>query len=277
MNRKIKDNILLFLIYLAGFISIAILFLIVGYVLVNGLSYINFDFIFNNYSPNDKNSGIFPMIIGTLLIVITSLIIAVPISIATALYLNEYANNNKLSKIIEFAIDGLSSVPSIVYGLFGFALFVSIFNGQNILSGAFTMSIMITPVLAKTVQEQLKSIPNDIREASLALGASKTQTIFKVILPASISGIINAIILGMGRIISESAPLILTAGMVYSLPKSLFSSTRTLTTHLYFLVSEATESNAKEQAFACATILILIIILLNLITKFIEKKLKKEV
>lgn len=276
MLRKIKDKIALALIWLSGIISLSILIIIIGYILKSGLQYINFDFIFNSYNPNDPNSGILPMIIGTIFIVVVSLLIAIPISIATALYLNEYSSKNKLGKIIEFAIDGLSSVPSIVYGLFGFALFVSVFNGQNILSGSFTMSIMITPVLTKTIQEQFKSIPNSIREASLALGASKTQTIFRVILPASISGIINAIILGMGRIVSESAPLILTAGMVYLMPTSLFDSTRTLTTHLYFLVSEATEATAKNQAFACAAILIIIVVILNLITKFIEKKLKKE-
>lgn len=282
MSRKVKDNIQLALIWIASAITILSLVLIVGFVLKNGLSHISFDFLFNSYSVSDhENSGILPMIVGTIYIVVLTLLIATPISIFSAIYLNEYARDTRVTRIIRFAIDGLVSVPSIVYGLFGFSLFVTILqpltNGYSILSGSLTLTIMILPILIKTIEETLKTIPNDLREASYGLGASKVQTIFKVILPTSMSGIISAIILGMGRIISESAPLLLTAGMVYYMPEGIFSSSRTLTTHLYYLASEGVNDAAKSQAYATATILIILIVLLNLLTKWIAKRINKKV
>lgn len=282
MSRKVKDNIQLALIWIASAITILSLVLIVGFVLKNGLSHISFDFLFNSYSVSDhENSGILPMIVGTIYIVVLTLLIATPISIFSAIYLNEYARDTRVTRIIRFAIDGLVSVPSIVYGLFGFSLFVTILqpltNGYSILSGSLTLTIMILPILIKTIEETLKTISNDLREASYGLGASKVQTIFKVILPTSMSGIISAIILGMGRIISESAPLLLTAGMVYYMPEGIFSSSRTLTTHLYYLASEGVNDAAKSQAYATATILIILIVLLNLLTKWVAKRINKKV
>lgn len=282
MSRKVKDNIQLALIWIASAITILSLVLIVGFVLKNGLSHISLDFLFNSYSVSDhENSGILPMIVGTIYIVVLTLLIATPISIFSAIYLNEYARDTRVTRIIRFAIDGLVSVPSIVYGLFGFSLFVTILqpltNGYSILSGSLTLTIMILPILIKTIEETLKTIPNDLREASYGLGASKVQTIFKVILPTSMSGIISAIILGMGRIISESAPLLLTAGMVYYMPEGIFSSSRTLTTHLYYLASEGVNDAAKSQAYATATILIILIVLLNLLTKWVAKRINKKV
>lgn len=282
MSRKVKDNIQLALIWIASAITILSLVLIVGFVLKNGLSHISFDFLFNSYSVSDhENSGILPMIVGTIYIVVLTLLIATPISIFSAIYLNEYSRDTRVTRIIRFAIDGLVSVPSIVYGLFGFSLFITILqpltNGYSILSGSLTLTIMILPILIKTIEETLKTIPNDLREASYGLGASKVQTIFKVILPTSMSGIISAIILGMGRIISESAPLLLTAGMVYYMPEGIFSSSRTLTTHLYYLASEGVNDAAKSQAYATATILIILIVLLNLLTKWVAKRINKKV
>ncbi|MDF9825091.1 phosphate transport system permease protein [Breznakia sp. PF5-3] len=281
MSRKVKDSIQLGFIYIASAISILSLLLIVGFVLKNGLAHVNLSFLLNYYSVSGKDSGILPMLIGTLYIVLLTLLIATPISIFSAIYLNEYAKDNRITRIIRFAIDGLVSVPSIVYGLFGFSLFVTILQpltgGYSILSGSLTLTIMILPILIKTIEETLKTIPNNMREASFALGASKVQTIFKVILPTSLSGIINAIILGMGRIISESAPLLLTAGMVYYMPEGIFSSSRTLTTHLYYLASEGVNDEARAQAYATATILIVMIVILNLLTRLIAKRIHKKV
>ncbi|MDL2276079.1 phosphate ABC transporter permease PstA [Breznakia sp. OttesenSCG-928-G09] len=281
MSRKVKDSIQLGFIYIASAISILSLLLIVGFVLKNGLAHVNLSFLLNDYSVSGKDSGILPMLIGTLYIVLLTLLIATPISIFSAIYLNEYAKDNRITRIIRFAIDGLVSVPSIVYGLFGFSLFVTILKpltgGYSILSGSLTLTIMILPILIKTIEETLKTIPNNMREASFALGASKVQTIFKVILPTSLSGIINAIILGMGRIISESAPLLLTAGMVYYMPEGIFSSSRTLTTHLYYLASEGVNDEARAQAYATATILIVMIVILNLLTRLIAKRIHKKV
>lgn len=281
MSRKIKDTIQLSFIYLASALTMLSLLIIIGFILKNGLSHISWDFLFNTYSVSDENSGILPMLVGTLYIVALTLLFATPISIFGAIYLNEYAKDTKLSGIIRFAIDGLVSVPSIVYGLFGFSLFVTILRpitgGYSILSGSLTLTIMILPILIKTMEETLKTIPNDLREASFGLGASKVQTIFKVIIPTSMSGIISAIILGMGRVISESAPLLLTAGMVYYMPEGIFSSSRTLTTHLYYLASEGVSDHARMQAYATATILILVIVGLNLLTRFVAKRIQKKV
>lgn len=281
MSRKVKDNIQYIFIYLSAFICVATLIFILWFVLSRGLSYINIDFLINSYSVSDSNSGIFPMLVGTIYIVIVSLLIATPISIFSAIYLNEYARENIITSMIRFAIDGLVSVPSIVYGLFGFSLFVTILRnvtqGYSILSGGLTLAIMILPILIKTIEEALKTIPQDLREASLGLGASKVQTIFKVVLPSCIGQIISAIILAMGRIVSESAPLILTAGMVAKMPSGIFSSSRTLTTHLYYLASEGTTSTMKEQAYATATVLIIIVVVLNILTKYVGKKLSKKV
>ncbi len=281
MSRKVKDNIQLVLIYLSAFICVAALVSILWFVLSRGLGYINMDFLFNDYSVRDDNSGIMPMIVGTIYIVVLSLLIATPVGIFSAIYLNEYAKDTKVTRVIRFAIDGLVSVPSIVYGLFGFSLFVTILqgftNGYSILSGSLTLSIMILPTLIKTIEEALKTIPQDMREASYGVGASKVQTIFKIVLPSCIAQMISAIILAMVRIVSESAPLILTAGMVFRMPSSIYSSSRTLTTHLYYLASEGTTEVAKTQAYATATVLIIIVVVLNLLTRFIGSKLAKKV
>lgn len=281
MSRKVKDNIQLAFIYLSAFLCVAALFFIVLFILSKGLSHINWSFLTNEFSPSNPDSGILPMIVGTLYMVIVTLVIATPISIFSAIYLNEYAKETKVTRMIRFAIDGLVSVPSIVYGLFGFSLFVSVLGGftkgYSILSGSLTLTIMILPILIKTIEEALITIPNDLREASLAVGASKVQTIFKVVLPCCMGNIVSAIILGMGRIISESAPLILTAGMVYYMPSGIFSSSRTLTTHLYYLASEGVSEAAKTQAYATAAVLVVIIIVLNLLTRLVAKKLSKKV
>ena len=280
MSRKLKDSMQYVLIYISAFLCVVSLFFIILFILQRGLSYIDLDFLTNSYSPSKENAGILPMIVGTIYMILITLIIATPISIFSAIYLNEYAKNTMFTKIIRFAIDGLVSVPSIVYGLFGFSLFVTglnkITNGYSILSGSLTLSIMILPILIKTIEEALITIPRDMREASLALGASKVQTIFKIVLPSCIGNIISAIILGMGRIISESAPLILTAGMVYYMPKNIFSSSRTLTTHLYYLASEGIGESAKTQAYATAAVLVMVIIILNIITRYIGKKLCRK-
>lgn len=280
MSRKLKDSMQYVLIYISAFLCVVSLFFIILFILQRGLSYIDLEFLTNSYSPSKENAGILPMIVGTIYMILITLIIATPISIFSAIYLNEYAKNTMFTKILRFAIDGLVSVPSIVYGLFGFSLFVTglnkITNGYSILSGSLTLSIMILPILIKTIEEALITIPRDMREASLALGASKVQTIFKIVLPSCIGNIISAIILGMGRIISESAPLILTAGMVYYMPKNIFSSSRTLTTHLYYLASEGIGESAKTQAYATAAVLVMVIIILNIITRYIGKKLCRK-
>lgn len=273
-SRKLKESIMYALIWGAALFTVGILIFIVGFVFYKGLGTINWNFLSNTY----PNGGIFPMILGTIYIVLLTLFVATPIGIVTALYLNEYAEKNIFTDILRFAIDALVSIPSIVYGLFGFSLFVTILSlGYSILAGALTLSIMILPLIIRTVEETLKTVPKEMKEGSLALGASKTQTIFKVIIPYSLSGIVTSVILGMSRIISESAPLILTAGVVYKIPTSVMSSSRTLTTHLYYLVSEGVGQSALDQAYGTAVVLIIVIVILNVVTKYIGKKLAQKV
>ncbi len=280
MNRKIKDGLQYVLIHSAAIICVITLFSILFYILKNGIDYISLDFIFSTYSATNHGGGISTMIMGTIYMVILTLVIAVPISILSAIYLNEYATENKVSALLRFAIDGLVSVPSIVYGLFGFSLFVSTLNeytgGYSILSGSLTLSIMILPILIKTIEEALITIPNELREASYGVGASKVQTIFRIVLPSCMPSIVTAIILGMGRIVSESAPVLLTAGMVYRMPNSIFDSSRTLTTHLFQLVNEGIGETANQQAFATASVLIIIVVILNVSAKMIANKLIRK-
>lgn len=266
---EVKEKILKLLILLSICLTLSILIIIIGFIIINGFKYLNLNFILNDY----QNGGIFPMIIGTLLMVILSISIGAPIGIISALYLNDYAKANMFTKAIRFAIDALVSIPSIIYGLFGFSFFVGVLDfGYSLIAGALTLAIMILPIIIRTCEESFKSVPHELKAGSLALGATYHQTIFKVILPYSLAGIISAILMAVSRIISESAPLILTAGMVYNIPTSIFDSSRTLTTHLYYLVSEGIGVEAINQAYATALVIIIVIICLNIITKLLAKK-----
>lgn len=271
MSRKIKDNILKAFIWLCGFITVGILGWILIYIISKGIGHINFDFIFSEYR-GDKH-GILSMIIITIYIVLLSVIISTPIGIFAAIYLVEYSKQGKILKLIRFATETLAGIPSIIYGLFGFIFFVTVLKFSfSLLAGALTLSIMVLPTIIRTTEEALKAVPRTYREGSLALGASKLQTIIKVILPSAISGILTAVILSVGRIVGETAAVYLTAGMVARLPESVMDSGRTLSVHLYVL---AKEGISFEEAFATATVLIIIVAIINFITSTIAGRIKK--
>ena len=211
-----------------------------------------------------------PMIAATFLTVVVSLIIALPIGIMTAIYLNEYARKSKQSRFIRLAIDTLAGIPSIVYGLFGLLLFVRIFGlGQSIAAGGLTLSIMILPVIIRTTEEALKTVPNTFREGSLSLGATKFQTIRHAVLPPALPGILTAAILATGRVVGESAPVLLTVGIAMHLPKSIFEPGRTLTIHLYYLTKEAINPDDFALAFTAAAVLIILILIINTAVKLV--------
>ena len=200
----------------------------------------------------------------------TLYLVATPIGVLAAVYLQEYAKQGKVVKIIRFCTESLSGIPSIVYGLFGAIFFVGFLKfGYSLLSGALTVSIIILPVIIRTTEEALKVVPASYREASLGLGATKFQTLYKVILPSSIPGILSGIILSIGRVVGESAAILLTAGSVAKMPKGIFSSGRTLTVHSFLVAQEAGDI---AQAAAVGIVLIIIILLLNSIAKIITKK-----
>ncbi len=271
-KQKVIDDILRVLIWIASFITVGVLAWILIYIIANGISHINLEFL--TTVPKGEEGGILPMIITTLYIILLSIIIVAPIGICASIYLVEYAKPGKVIRLIRFATETLAGIPSIIYGLFGMIFFVTILKlGFSIIAGAITVSIMVLPTIIRTTEEALKSVPLNYREGSLALGASKLRTIVRVVLPAAIPGILAAVILSIGRIVGETAALYFTAGMVQRMPSSVMDSGRTLSVHLYLL---AKEGISFEKAYATATILVIMIAFINLAANSIAKILKNE-
>ena len=262
----------------SGVLSGIALILIMGFVFVNGLPELitNPHLIFGKYEFGSENITILPSIVATLMAVVLSLVIAVPIGIMTAVFLNEYTKkNNIFVRVIRTAIDILSGVPSIVYGLFGMITFVKVFGGSSsVIAGSLTVSIMLLPTIVRSTEESLKAVEDSLREGSFALGAGKLRTIFKIVLPAALSGIISAVILSMGRVVSESAPFLYTMGSVISaVPKGYGDSGATLAVALYQLSGEGWY---LKEAFGAAVVLIVIVFSLNLLAEYISGKLTKK-
>ncbi|WP_342609315.1 phosphate ABC transporter permease PstA [Vibrio tritonius] len=272
--RKNKDTLLNALVWLSAALTVGFLFWIIWYILSNGLRFVDWHFISDNYTRTGDEHGIFPMIVSTIYMVIASIAVAAPLGIMTAIYLTEYAKvGSKLVKVIRFCTESLAGIPSIIFGLFGMTFFVVILGfGFSILSGALTLSILILPVIIRTTEEALMSVPHTYREGSYGLGASKIYTIWRLILPSAMPGILTSVILSIGRVIGESAPVFLTAGMVARIPDSLMDSGRTLTVHLYKLTTELFTVEEWNQAYGTATVLIVVVLLINMITKFIASR-----
>ncbi|HIF9230477.1 TPA: phosphate ABC transporter permease PstA [Photobacterium damselae] len=273
-NQRIKDIIAHGVIWLSASITVGFLLWVVWYILSNGLSHVNWSFITSDYTTLGEESGIWPMIVSTIYMVIASIAVAAPLGIMTAIYLTEYAKvGSRLVKVIRFCTESLAGIPSIIYGLFGMTFFVVVLGfGYSILAGALTLSILILPVIIRTTEEALMAVPQTYREGSYGLGASKIYTIWRLILPSAMPGIVTSIILSVGRVIGESAPVFLTAGMVARIPESAFDSGRTLTVHLYKLTQELYTVHEWNQAYATATILIVVVLIINLITKLIARR-----
>lgn len=248
---------------------------------MNNLSMEEVNDVINNIESNNvlikvtnKGQGIFPMIITTIMTIGLSLTVACPVGIFAAIYLTEYAKSGKLVRIIRFATESLSGIPSIIFGLFGMIFFVVFLKlNYSIIAGSLTLSIILLPVIIRQTEESLISVPNSYREGSLGLGATKIQTIKKIVLPNAISGILVAIILSIGRIVGESAALLLTAGTVANVPKNLFSSGATLTVKAYAV---AEEQGDIGMACAIGTVVIILILVLNRISRLIGKKLNRN-
>ncbi len=274
MKRKAKksDIILLYLCILCGAFTILVLFFILFHILFNGISHVSFEFLSTPFKG--KYTGIYPMIISTIYIIITTLIIAVPIGIFCAIYLTEYIKDGFFVKIIRFSIRCLTGIPSIIYGLFGLIFFVTTIKLQySILAGALTLSIMVLPTIITTTEEALRTVPMTYKEASLALGATRVTTIFKIILPCAMPGILTAVILSIGRIVGETAAVYLTAGMAKNIPASIMQSGRTLAVHLYYL---ANEGISMDQSYATGTVLIITIAILNFLALMVAKVFTKN-
>ncbi|MCL2440500.1 MAG: phosphate ABC transporter permease PstA [Treponema sp.] len=270
-KRKILDNLVYIIMGAAMVLVIAALFFIIIYIFRSQAGYLNFSFILS------AEKGILPMIVTTVYVVLVSIAIALPVGLASAIFLNEYAGNSSLTRILRLAIETLAGIPSIIYGLFGLLVFCRILNfGQSIIAGALTLSIMILPVIIRTTEESLKAIPDSFREGSLALGATKLQTIIFVVLPSALPGIVTSVILAIGRVVGESAPVLLTVGLARNMPRSIFESGRTLTIHLYELTKEAINPEDFAISFATASVLIILVVIINTATKIITENFRKQ-
>ena len=270
--RKSKSYIMKALVYLATAITLVSMLYLIIYILINGIPYINGDLFAWKY--NSQNVSMTPAIINTIIVVALTLVIAVPVGIAAAIYLVEYAKRgSKLVKVIRVTTETLAGIPSIVFGLFGFLSFVIAFKwGYSMLAGILTLAMIVLPTIIRTTEESLIAVPDLFREGSYGLGAGKLRTIFLIVLPSAVPGILSGVILAIGRIVGESAALIFTAGSMAAVPDSLFASTRTLAVHMYCLLSEGLYIN---QAYATAVILLLIILIINGLSQSAAKKVSK--
>lgn len=272
-RTRIGDNILKVLIYLAAGVAIALLVGIMGYVFVRGLPQVSWQLLSTVQSSLKGTFGILGNIINTIYIIVITLIIAAPIGIGSAIYLNEYAKPGKLVRTIEFTTEILSGIPPIIFGLFGMVFFgMTLKLGYSVLTGSFTLTLMVLPLITRNTQEALKTVPDSYRSGALGIGATKWYMIRTILLPSAAPGILTGVILSIGRIVGESAALLFTAGSGFQLPKNLFGklfeSSGTLTIQLYLSMQKA----KYDQAFGIAVVLLIIVLVINLLTRFLTNR-----
>lgn len=269
----------LFAVLSAG--VVVILFVILGFIIYKGGKVLSWDFLTEFPKDGMTTGGIYPAIIGTLYLVAGSSLVSFPIGILSGIYMNEYATNGKLIKFVRIMTNNLSGVPSIVFGLFGMALFVNYFKfGDSILAGSLTLGLLSVPLIIRTTEEALKSIDNNFRYASLALGATKLQTIFKVLLPIAMPNIITGLILSVGRVAGETAPILFTCAAYYlpKLPGGIMDQCMALPYHLYVVSTSGTNIDAsREVAYGTALVLILFVLIINVLAHILRVYLGKKV
>ena len=270
--RHPASLIMMILVKLSALITFTVLIFLIIYILVHGVPYLKPSLFSLHY--NSENASLMPALINTVIMTLLSLLLAVPIGIFSAIFLAEYAGKgNKFVDIIRLTTETLSGIPSIVYGLFGMLFFVSTCHwGFSLLAGAFTLAIMILPLIMRTTEEALLSVPDSYREGSFGLGAGKLRTVFYIVLPSAVPGILAGVILAIGRIVGETAALIYTAGSVAQVPSSVLGSGRTLAVHMYLLASEGLY---MDQAYATAVILLVLVVVINTLSGMVAKKLTK--
>ena len=279
MNKKVRvsDNILLGLIYLSAFLAVGLLVGIICYVFYRGIGNLSLAFLVTEQSPTKGIMGIAGNIVNTLYIVILTLIVVTPIGVGGAIYLNEYAKPGRLVSTIEFTIEVLTGIPSIIFGLFGSVFFGQTLGlGYSMLTGSFTLTIMVLPLIAKNTQEALRTVPQSYRSGALGIGATKWYMIRTILLPSAMPGILTGVILAIGRIVGESAALLFTAGSGYYLPKNLFGkvleSGGTLTIQLYLFMQKA----KYNEAFGVAVVLLVIVLAINALAKYLSHRFNVE-
>lgn len=260
-------------VYLAACVTFGILVFLIGYILVKGVP--NLSPSLFSFTYTTENVSLFPAMVNTVTMTVLSLLIAVPLGVSSAVYLVEYAKRgNKLVALVRITAETLTGIPSIVYGLFGYLLFVIAMGwGYSILAGAFTLFIMILPVIMRTTEEALKAVPDAYREGSFGLGAGRLRTVFVLVLPSAVPGILAGVILSVGRIVGETAALIYTSGTVAQIPSGLLSSGRTLSVHMYALWNEGFNT---KQSYATAVVLLIIVVGLNALSAWIARKIARN-
>lgn len=277
LSRRVKDGVLRGVMYLCAGITCALLIFLIGYIFFRGIPNLSWQLLSTQTSYIKDTIGILPNILNTIYIIIVSMVIVVPLGVCAAIYLTEYATNKKVVRLISFATETLTGIPSIIFGLVGMLFFLQLMGLKaGILAGGLTLVIMILPTIVRTTQESLKTVPQSYREGSLALGAGKWHMVRTVVQPNAVDGIVTGCILAIGRIVGESAALLFTAGFGLELNNFLTSmqaSSATLTVALYVFASERGETGI---AFAIATILMILTFILNFAANFAAKKLKRK-
>lgn len=276
-NKRTRgmDKILYGCIYLSAVFAVALLLMIICYVAAKGIGCITPEFLTTVTSARKGTVGIASNIVNTLYIIVITLLIATPIGVGSAIYLNEYARPGKLVRLIEFTTETLSGIPSIIFGLFGMVFFGTMLRlGYSLMTGSLTLSLMVLPLITRNTQEALRTVPDTYRTGALGMGATKWHMIRTILLPSSMPGIITGVILAIGRIVGESAALLFTAGSGYLLPKAggwlskIFESGGTLTIQLYLSSSKA----EYDVAFGIAFVLIVIVLCINFLTKYLARR-----
>lgn len=264
--------LLALLVMLATFLTFLALFFLILYLLIKGVPHLSADLFALHYTSD--NVSLFPALVNTIWMTLLALLIAVPMGIFAAIFLVEYAGKgNRFVDVIRLTTETLQGIPSIVYGLFGMLFFVTKLKwGLSLLSGAFTLAIMILPLIMRTTEESLKSVPESYREGSFGLGAGKLRTIFRIVLPAAVPGILAGVILAIGRVVGETAALMYTAGTVAQIPDSVMGSGRTLALHMYVLSNEGLHT---DKAYATAVVLLILVIGINTLSTVVAKKISK--
>lgn len=280
MNKKQNQQIAFIIFRTLGILIVCILFWILGFIIYNGIGVISWEFLTTEPTEGMTSGGILPAIIGTLCLIAGSMIIAFPIGVMSAIYTNEYAGNGWIIRFIRIMTNNLGSIPSIVFGLFGMALFVNTLKfGDSIVAGSLTLGLLVLPLVIRTTEEALKSIPDSYRTGSLALGASKLQTIRRVVFPAAFPNIITGLILSIGRVSGETAPILFTVAAYFlpKLPTSIFDQVMALPYHLYVIATSGTDIEASRPiAYGTALVLIAIVLLMNLLATAIRRHFDKK-
>ena len=277
ISPKFTQGLAVLILGSATLLTVLVLLFVVAFVLVKGLPGITWDFLSSAPREMGKEGGILPTLVGTVLLPLLAISIAMPLGVGTAIYLTEYTRETRMTRALRFGTDCLAGIPSIIFGLFGFIFFVVMLKmGWCLLSGALTLSIMVLPTIIRTSEEAIRAVPNSYREVSFSLGATRWETVMKVILPNALPGIVTGMILGVGRSIGETAAVIFTAGSSLRMPMTVFDSVRTMSVHFYIL---AREGISNEKAYATAAVLIISVLLINFVAytmmnRFIAKRAK---